>query len=111
MSISGNVRALTLITIAVSLHLTENADARYRYHHRQHHHRDIIYTPDRSTATVRNEWPYVQEEIIYPLASGTTVLDTYSGREPVISPFDCGYRGVDWYRMRHDWAYMANNLR
>lgn len=87
------------------------ANARYRYHHRQHHHRDIIYTPDRSTATVRNEWPYVQEEIIYPLASGTTVLDTYSGREPVISPFDCGYRGVDWYRVRHDWAYMANNLR
>lgn len=92
---------------------TQYAEARHGYHH--HHHTVTRHaTADLprvshlavDTTSVEVTWPYVEVVIRYPDATGTTVLDQMSGREPVISRADCAYLGTDWYRMRHEWGWM-----
>lgn len=43
-------------------------------------HRDIVYNPDRmvvspDTTNVKETWPYVEAEVMYPYATGSSVLD------------------------------------
>lgn len=116
MSISGNTRGWTTLTIAVLL-VTSIATAtarRYHVHHRHHSRSDIYTPPSRSvalekdgTAGVSDTWPYVQHVIRYPGASGTTVLDAFSGRQPVISTSDCRYLDGLRPQDRLAWAYDA----
>lgn len=102
----------------------DNLNANARYHarrHARHGHqlhvkrsdRAPYYEPDRTSvsaalASVRSDWPYVQEEVKYFFATGTTVLDKYSGREPVIGAMDCANPTVDWYLIKplRDWTVL-----
>lgn len=91
-------------------HLT-SANARYVRHHRHRgHHRDPVYNPDRGrispdTAVVKASWPYVQEKVIFPYATGTSILDDYSGRRPVISGASCANPTIRWYQLEQDLAF------
>lgn len=76
-----------------------NAQAKYVHHRRRPHHRSTVYEPDRSRPPATNDedkWTYRTEGTLYPYATGTSVLDQYSGRVPVIAAGVCVYADVDW---------------
>src|SRR5258708_5328651 len=73
----------------LSLDAFYNAQAR-------HNHRHHRYGPYRKTDVIKPDWPYVDMPVSYPYATGTSVLDEYTGRVPVIRRGECVYPDVDW---------------
>lgn len=95
-----------------------NASARYTHHphHARHADRTHLYEPSNrraspDTTVVKDTWPYLDEAIRYPNASGSTILDAYTGRQPVISATGCGYPDDQMYRFTHSWSVTAWYLR
>jgi hypothetical protein len=76
------------VTIVILLAMTEKSDARH-IHHRHHSiirsHNDVV--------DGRLDWPGKIRQIIYPYATGTSVLDQYSGRWPSTSDRSCSTYG------------------
>lgn len=81
-----------------------NANARFVSHrHRYRHSYRVRHSNVRDNKTVT--WA-TGVPVRYPYATGTTILDAFEGRKPVIGRSDCDYPGQDWYRGRsfHAWA-------
>lgn len=110
------VRIASTLIVGCSLHTAQSEEAysafaRYRTHryshyvriHRvRHHDRTTIYNPDRTlvnpdTSVVKATWPYVEAEVIYPYATGTSILNAWTGRVPVISDSRCMNLSAGWY--------------
>lgn len=62
----------------------------YYYHHRTHVKEPKKLVFSRDTLNALDKWPSVYVSFPYPNASGTTVLDNFTGRFPVTCQFDTG---------------------
>lgn len=69
----------------------------YRYRHRRDPH---VARLEKAHASTDGRSLSQQEPIRFPYTTGTTILDAFEGRKPVIGRSDCAYPGQDWYQGR-----------
>lgn len=84
----------------------QHAQARYIHRrHVKHPDRTHVYEPSR-VVDREDSWPaFKNMYVIYPYMSGTTLLDSYSGRRPVINAGSCADPTIEWHRATTNYAW------
>lgn len=77
-----------------------SVNARYRTHsytrHYRHRHARPVRNPVDAMGSYGSTGFHTQKAVVFPYATGTSILDAYTGREPIISASSCAYPVQLW---------------